>query len=227
MFIILGANSFTFNFNKDEFLQQSYTIISANLRFAPSEKLSSFSNIKITRSKKRWPIPISQAVDDQSLQVDTLADIQKWITKPSNNGLYTIKVKCGLANSESCINEEVKPFIEVIYQKVGRTRHRKDIACKNGKSGCCRQTVHVTIKELGWSDWFFGPLEFDYHYCMGSCDNKKSSFYSEIVGDLNSVSACCIPTELSGLRALYLSGDMIKDKYLHNIMAVDCACSGT
>ena len=91
--------------------------------------------------------------------------------------------------------------------------------------GCCRKSVRVKVKDLGWDDWFLMPKEFDYHYCSGSCSNSKDSLYSKLLTSLNA-STCCAPTELQGMRALYRIGTLVYDKQLNNISPKACACGG-
>lgn len=37
---------------------------------------------------------------------------------------------------------------------------------------CCRETLSVTMEQLGWSHWILSPKVIQYKYCRGSCMSK-------------------------------------------------------
>eukprot|EP00111_Clytia_hemisphaerica_P021502 TCONS_00063260-protein len=214
-----------FSFKSEQFFQKGYAIKSAKLTFIPGKDLTSKtgpqSQIEIQRRKiVRYTI---DALSKLTVVVDIKGDIDLWKKKHGSKADYRLKFKC---SSKVCIDSTTIPFIDLEYRKIS-TKVKKSSnpgqICSPG--GCCRKTVTVSIKDLGWSDWFFMPESFDYHYCVGTCSNMQNSLYFRLLKSLNS-STCCAPTELTGMRALYRINKLVHDRYIKNLTPKACACGG-
>lgn len=52
------------------------------------------------------------------------------------------------------------------------TRECSDLRNSGYNSGnytCCRETLSVTMEQLGWSHWILSPKVIEYKYCRGGC----------------------------------------------------------
>lgn len=95
---------------------------------------------------------------------------------------------------------------------------KKNRGAKKVKSDCQRREMPVNFSEVGWDDWILAPRFYDAYYCHGACafplsDHLNATNHAIIQTLVNEMDpgnvpqACCIPTELSPISMLYLSGD--------------------
>ena len=222
---------YIFPFKNEHLLQQGFTIKTARLSFVPLRSLTSETGsratIEIFRRKKKIKILVDVTkaiIVNKIITLDIQDDLEAWTKSPSGiRESYKIKMRCV---TKRCTEKDTFPFIDIEYHRPRLLKEeKKPKPGKCSESGCCRKTIKVFVKDLGWDDWFLMPKEFDYHYCSGTCTNMKDNFYSKLLKSLNA-STCCAPTELTGMRALYRVGSLIYDKQLHNLSPKDCACGG-
>ena len=41
--------------------------------------------------------------------------------------------------------------------------------CSSSITECCRESLYISFKDLGWDDWILAPEGFHAFYCRGSC----------------------------------------------------------
>lgn len=115
-------------------------------------------------------------------------------------------------------------------------RHSGD--CENGLGTCCKKTLYISFKELGWDNWILQPEGFFANYCEGNCPNvllphEHSQRHSQILhhfkhnsNKLDSYKFCCSPKKMRPLSLIYLTedGNIIKTN-LANMIVDKCGCA--
>jgi len=46
---------------------------------------------------------------------------------------------------------------------------------------CCRETISVTVEQLGWNNFILSPDVIEYKYCRGACLSKSYNFIKIIL----------------------------------------------
>lgn len=222
-----SALHLVFPFKEDGMLRQNYIIKAAKLNFIPRHDLiQSKDTVTVYRKKiARYVVDLEELTErtlkkNKTLQINILDDLRAWQRTHGSKAEYRIKLKC--EKKAVCIDLDSTPFIEFEYEmKLDEKPKNKDDECK--KRECCLKTVRVSIKDLGWENWFFTPTFFDYHYCTGKC--RGSKLYDKILMRiLKNSTTCCAPVGLTGFQVIYTLKGVIQKKYLSNVMASGCSC---
>ncbi|XP_046642070.1 bone morphogenetic protein 2-like [Daphnia pulicaria] len=107
---------------------------------------------------------------------------------------------------------------------------------------CCRESLFVSFKDVGWDDWIVAPSGFHAFYCRGSCRtmtapassaNTHASLLQKLVARERvpiearpHLAPCCAPTRLSPLVIFYSDeNNVIKQRTLPNMIVESCGCS--
>ena len=134
-----------------------------------------------------------------------------------------------------------RPYIVVVAkrrhsQRTIRKRHVSECDAKPGH--CCKKTLYVNFKELGWDDWIIKPDGYFANYCEGNCPDiimpdQLAHRHSEILEHFKhrnrekaSYKFCCSPRKMRSLPLLYIneSGNIIKTN-LANMSVEECGCA--
>ncbi|CAL1530278.1 unnamed protein product [Lymnaea stagnalis] len=64
-------------------------------------------------------------------------------------------------------------------------RQTKEASCQDNL--CCRNSIYITFKEIGWDDWVLAPDGYTAYFCKGDCPHryKSASTFSGIKGLLH------------------------------------------
>ncbi len=122
---------------------------------------------------------------------------------------------------------------------------KRSLRCDIQEKGkCCKKSLYINFKDIGWDNWIIAPEGFEANYCSGSCNNidnpsELSSLHSTILNTLvnsmqsanlemahQAVDFCCSPKKFAPLSLLYF------DKYLNivktnipDMIVEECSCS--
>ncbi|XP_067943541.1 bone morphogenetic protein 2-like [Watersipora subatra] len=137
--------------------------------------------------------------------------------------------------------EERKPYVVIFShdKTLSRTKRgsgkRKNRNGKPVKTECQRREMTVDFKEVGWEDWILAPRKYDAYYCHGACpfplsDHLNATNHAIIQTLMSEVDreavpqTCCVPTELSPISMLYLSGEQVALKNYPDMTVEACGC---
>lgn len=131
-----------------------------------------------------------------------------------------------------------QPFIVVNTRTKLRKRSRRHAYnCEDGVRQCCKQSLYVDFREIGWDEWIIFPKGYTANYCMGECVQHKTPdimafFHSYVVEEYRtknpyaSITPCCAPTKLSPISLIYFDqdGHIIKSD-LPKMVVEECGCT--
>lgn len=148
-----------------------------------------------------------------------------------------------------------QPFLSAVVRPGGgdqagaeqRSRSRRGAAeeCEDGRRrqrGCCRRSLYVAFKDIGWSDWIIAPPGYQAHYCQGQCSlvgaagaaGGAGSFHGAVLAHLRlrgsgppgGLRSCCVPTRLRPLSLLYYDQEQnIIKRDVQDLVVEECGCS--
>lgn len=148
-----------------------------------------------------------------------------------------------------------QPFLSAVVRPGGgdpaggeqRSRSRRGAAeeCEEGRRrqrGCCRRSLYVAFKDIGWSDWIIAPPGYQAHYCQGQCSlvgaagaaGGAGSFHGAVLAHLRlrgsgppgGLRSCCVPTRLRPLSLLYYDQEQnIIKRDVQDLVVEECGCS--
>ena len=186
---------------------------------------------------KRFPI----ARDWFSFRVDE--QIEAWTRNKKNSDQhYSIRIICANCNAGNHLKVSTKPryrpFLLVKTsekrQKHARKRRSVSVDCIPGYDKCCRKSLYVSFREIGWHDWIIEPSGIEVNVCKGRCSGgaidvaKSHGFVKKELmrskkGSLFSI--CCVPTKFDKLTLLHFDEDgFIFKTTLENMIVKECGC---
>ncbi|XP_047124370.1 growth/differentiation factor 8 [Hydra vulgaris] len=134
--------------------------------------------------------------------------------------------KLNCKNCKISLAEEDRPFIVVSLKKKKSSRKlRSTQACK-GSEECCRSSITINFKDLGWESWILAPKTYESYYCSGTCkENSNTNLpHFQLLKSNNNKGKCCVPKSMSSLAILYVGSEGIIKKDLPNMIVDECWC---
>ncbi|KAJ8413992.1 hypothetical protein AAFF_G00065900 [Aldrovandia affinis] len=113
-------------------------------------------------------------------------------------------------------------------------RQAKSDDCAAQQPHCCRRTMRVSFRDIGWSDWIMAPSEYNAYYCEGSCPPKQrmATAHAAIKVMMQHVTrgdipqSCCVPAAYRPLTVLQIdSSGQLVISVLDNMIVSKCKCS--
>ncbi|XP_078656017.1 bone morphogenetic protein 3-like isoform X3 [Branchiostoma floridae x Branchiostoma belcheri] len=98
---------------------------------------------------------------------------------------------------------------------------------------CCRRSLIVSFKDIGWDGWVMEPEEFDAHYCLGQCASYNlpgphAAIMDHVVSPVYQMKPCCVPVpgQMRDLLIRYSfdGGKTISTQLVPNIIVNSCGC---
>ncbi|RWS18003.1 Inhibin beta B chain-like protein [Dinothrombium tinctorium] len=132
-----------------------------------------------------------------------------------------------------------RPFLVIGTKPIVNHRSKRHIInCDTRVKQCCKQSLYISFKELGWDDWIIAPKGYYANYCMGDCSAGRRTpdtfahFHSHVIDEYRnknpyaSISPCCAPTRLSAMSLIYFDPEYnIIKADLPKMIVEDCGCT--
>ncbi|KAJ6646796.1 Protein decapentaplegic [Pseudolycoriella hygida] len=135
----------------------------------------------------------------ESIKLDVLPAVERWLAAPKKNYGLLIKVTTGdndkppsrrhirlKRNTDDADADwlQQQPFLytytddghfkqraieEVLSTRQKRAAQRRQHRRKDGRQICQRKPLYIDFTSVGWNDWIVAPPGYDAYYCEGVC----------------------------------------------------------
>ncbi|XP_060702445.1 inhibin beta A chain-like [Hemiscyllium ocellatum] len=135
------------------------------------------------------------------------------------------------------LNNDLKLEIETEeLQSIRRARRATSSTedCLRRQKNCCRKSLLVSFKEIGWNDWIRAPESYNMYNCVGSChaNYKPANMHAMIKSAMHKLSGgarpalCCNPATYEPMTLLHYSSEgKLTLTAFDNMIVTNCHCS--
>ncbi|XP_030075785.1 growth/differentiation factor 15 [Microcaecilia unicolor] len=164
----------------------------------------------------------SKPFSEETLTLNLESAIQKWVAGSKKRLhlelVFVLEIPPSIPKNWEGINT---PSLEIETQIGGSSRARKarslptEEDCKKSETTCCRKSLRVSFKEIGWSDWVMAPESYTMHFCDGSCPHnyKPASMHAQIKARMHNLSngatpaPCCVPAKYEPMVLMHYNSE--------------------
>ncbi|XP_056276457.1 growth/differentiation factor 15 [Pseudoliparis swirei] len=149
--------------------------------------------------------PINTNVSStQDVMLDISPEVKRWLRTDVGEALVVdvgiaVVMKDALqANPTISLELGLAPPKRARKTRLPRS-NKEDVCSEHG--WCCRKSVTVSFRDIGWTDWVVAPSEYTMHFCDGTCPHnyKPASMHTQVKSRLHLLSKggsprpCCVP----------------------------------
>lgn len=189
------------------------------------------NGMKLTNSDSPVHASVSGTED---VVLDISPEVEKWMRTDGQSLVVDIGVV--VADRDAL---KPKPTISLetgfTQSKPSRRTRRsnKEDEC-NEQGLCCRKSVTVSFKDIGWTDWVVAPAEYTMHFCDGACPHnyKPASIHTQVKSRLHQLTKgetprpCCVPASYEPMVLMhYDSRGKLKLTPFPDFIVSKCYCA--
>lgn len=187
-----------------------------------------------------WTHTDTQAHSNVSASRDATLDIspevERWMRTDGGQALI-VDVGMVVANRD---DHKAKPTISLKLDLVQprspeRTRRstKEEDDCDE-RGWCCRKSLTVSFKDIGWTDWVVAPAEYTMYFCDGTCPHnyKPASMHTQVKSRLQQINKsgsprpCCVPAAYEPMVLMhYDSRGRLKLTPFDDLIVTKCHCA--
>ncbi|XP_029309842.1 growth/differentiation factor 15 [Cottoperca gobio] len=198
--------------------------------------------VKINRMKPinsaAWTHIISANVSrTQDVMLDIIPEVERWMR---TDGSEALVVDVGMVVGEKDAleaNQTISLELSLTQTKPARKtrlpRSNKEDVCDE-RGWCCRKSVTVSFKDIGWTDWVVAPTEYIMHFCDGTCPHnyKPASMHTQVKSRLHQITKgvsprpCCVPAAYEPMVLMHSdSRGKLKLTSFDDLIVSKCHCA--
>lgn len=205
-------------FHKNPNIQTEVTLARAELKISRQilDKRTSAQpalrrdiKVKINRMKpmnSAWAHMSSPTNESSARDVtlDVSPEVERWMRTDGGQALVVdvgiVVGKKDALKANPTISLELGLTQPKATRRVRLPRSNKEDECDE-QGWCCRKSVTVSFKDIGWTDWVVAPAEYTMHFCDGTCPHnyKPASMHTQVKSRLHQITKggtprpCCVP----------------------------------
>uniref|UniRef100_A0A8C9SIJ0 TGF-beta family profile domain-containing protein n=1 Tax=Scleropages formosus TaxID=113540 RepID=A0A8C9SIJ0_SCLFO len=240
-------------FNKTHLIRKELTVAHAQMKISGefhhkshsgnSQQLSQEVQIKIYRRDdemkmhfEKKALVLTKVFYGKSLIVNTGVPVEEWNLNSEEPLVLEVEfVMCG----SWCLQETPRISLEMEIstpepkRRRQRRRASKDEDCEEDEC-CCRKSLTVSFKDIGWSDWVVAPESYTMYFCAGSCPHnyKPASMHTQIKSRVYHLTKgatprpSCVPAAYEPMLLMHYNSDGKLTYTLFNELVVSkCHCA--
>uniref|UniRef100_A0A3Q0SN96 TGF-beta family profile domain-containing protein n=1 Tax=Amphilophus citrinellus TaxID=61819 RepID=A0A3Q0SN96_AMPCI len=234
-------------FQKNSNIQTELTVARAELKISRHilGKLTSVKpevreeiKVKVSGVKSvvsaAWTDPVRQTniSNTQDVTLDISSEVEEWIGTDGQ----PLVVDVGMANRQALtltISLELGLVQTKPAQRTRRRRSNKEDDCDE-RGWCCRKSVTVSFKDIGWTEWVVAPAEYTMHFCDGTCPHnyKPASMHTQVKSRLHQITKgrtpnpCCVPAAYEPMVLMhYDSREKLRLTTFTDLIVSKCYCA--
>ncbi|XP_076151558.1 uncharacterized protein gdf15 [Alosa pseudoharengus] len=172
----------------------------------------------------------------RNVTLDIRAAIEKWRVR-SRNSTLTIDIGFTMGSrTDQTIPKIVLEMDFILHGGKGKPRQVRSIKeedCEE-ENKCCRKSLNVSFKDIGWSDWVVAPSSYKMYFCDGSCPHnyKPASMHTLVKSRMHHMSKgatprpCCVPAAYEPMILMhYDSRGKLKLTPFNDLIVSKCHCA--
>ncbi|KAA8587685.1 growth/differentiation factor 8 [Etheostoma spectabile] len=241
-------------FHKNPNIQTELTLARAELKISRQilNKPTSFQpevrpeiEVKVNRMKPMnsaaWThgnSPVrANASHTQDVVLDISPEVERWMRTNGGEALL-VDVGTVVGDKEAFkANPSISLELGLTPPKPARKtrlpRSNKEDVCDE-RGWCCRKSVTVSFKDIGWTDWVVAPTEYTMHFCDGTCPHnyKPASMHTQVKSRLHQITKggsprpCCVPAAYEPMVLMhYDSRGKLKLTPFDDLIVSKCHCA--
>lgn len=166
---------------------------------------------------------------------DISPDVERWTR---TGGGQPLVVDVGMVvHNRGTSNPIISLELGLTQPKPAQTprlrRSNKEDECDE-RGFCCRKSVNVSFKDIGWTDWVVAPAEYTMHFCDGTCPHnyKPASMHTQVKSRLHLITKggtphpCCVPAAYEPMVLMhYDSEGRLKLTPFNDFIVTKCHCA--
>lgn len=227
-------------FHKNHHIQAELALARAELKISrqvldrptsvsPGVKINGMKLIKAAWRR------INPPVGSNVTMLDISPEVEKWMR---TDGSLVVDVGIAVSGrnfpeANPTLSLELGLVKPTLARRTRTPRSNKEDIC-NEQGWCCRKSVTVSFKDIGWTDWVVAPTEYTMHFCDGTCPHnyKPASMHTQVKSQLHQITKggipqpCCVPAAYEPMVLMhYDSRGKLKLTPFDDLIVSKCHCA--
>ncbi|XP_036375280.1 inhibin beta B chain-like [Megalops cyprinoides] len=163
-------------------------------------QLDNMTALKLPREKT---IVLTKLTNSKSLTLDVQATVENWRSSFQDSLVLEVEFVAG-GKWQPEATPQVVLELETTEPRVEQRRKRRRAPTRDDceeEGRCCRKSLSISFRDIGWADWVLAPEGYTIHFCDGLCPHnyKPASMHSQVKSRLHRMTKgatprpCCVP----------------------------------
>ncbi|XP_077374043.1 uncharacterized protein gdf15 isoform X2 [Festucalex cinctus] len=225
------------NIHRDAIITRAELKVSKQSPLLPTQAQSDVRReIRVKRVKMRnatgWTqtTPRVNVSNMQNVTTDIRTKVAKWIRTDDDTSLV-VDVRMVVGEGEPTVSLELDFIPPEAHKRLPRSNREDEC---NEQGWCCRKSLNVSFKDIGWADWIVAPTEYTMHLCDGTCPHnyKPASMHTQVKSRLHQIMKggsprpCCVPASYEPMVLMYQDGrGKLKLTPFTDLIVTKCHCA--